>query len=354
MLSIVALTIASCNSKPQEDLSTTDQVKATAAVAKTTQKGVVEITSMEQFQQVVAKKDRLIVFDLYADWCGPCKKLAPILEDVSETHNEQADFYKINTEKLPQISRMFQVKGIPYVVFFKDGGIANAYTGLYPQEAYEQSIEILAEPLSDTAQGTLVEGTRQITISSDLTTGNITTYRGDVVELTVSATGKPFTVASEELKITGSSDGKDDIKFTFKVKELGFYPLIISDESDRNDRLWVGVVQFGGAENSYLEVDEKQFAEEISKENTFLLDVRSKGEYDDGHIKGATLIPVNELERRIGQLASVKDKTILVYCRSGNRSTVASNILKKSGFNSIVNLRPGIKAWARADLPVEK
>ena len=354
MLSLVALTIASCKSTPKDEPIDTAPVKAPISTAPTTQKGVIEITSVEQFQQIIAQKDRLMVFDLYADWCKPCKMLAPILTDVSGTHAKQADFYKINTEKLPSLAKAFQVQGIPYVVFFKDGGIANAYTGLYPKEAYEQSVEILAQPLSDTAQGTLVEGNRQITISNELSSGNITTYRGDKVELTVSATGKPFTVRSQELGIDGSSDGKEDLKFTFKVKELGFYPLAITNESGRDDRLWVGVIQFGAAESSYKEVDAKQFAAEIEKENTVLLDVRSKSEYDDGHIKGATLIPVNELERRIGELESSKDKTILLYCRSGNRSTVASNILKSSGFNSLVNLRPGIKAWVRADLPVEK
>ncbi len=357
MLTLVALTIASCQGKTEQQPVQEVLAKPTVTTPKVIKKrGVTEITTVEQFQEIIKQKDRLMIFDLYAEWCGPCKQLAPILDTIEGTHGEEADFYKINTEKLPSLSRAFQVKGIPHVVFFKDGGIANAYTGLYPKEAYEQSVEILALPLSDTADGKLKKGTREITISGDKRKGNIVTYRGDVVELTIKATGKPFTVAVENLDVKGylQSDGKKDVTLSFKVKELGFFPLLLKDDSGRNDRIWIGVIQFSDAKGSYKEVNEKEFAEAIKKDDSFLLDVRSKGEYNAGHIKGATLIPVQDLEKRINELSAQKDKTILVYCRSGNRSTVAANLLKNAGFGSIVNLRPGIKAWKRANLPLEK
>lgn len=76
-----------------------------------------------------------------------------------------------------------------------------------------------------------------------------------------------------------------------------------------------------------------------------LLDVRTQGEYDEGHIEGSTLIPVDELESRLSEIEEYKDKPILVYCRSGNRSVTASNILINNEFTKVHNLLGGIGAW---------
>jgi rhodanese-related sulfurtransferase len=77
-----------------------------------------------------------------------------------------------------------------------------------------------------------------------------------------------------------------------------------------------------------------------------ILDVRTPQEFSQGHIKGAQLIPVYDLSSRIQDLAQFKNRPILVYCHSGNRSTTASRILKKNGFTKINNLQGGIRAWS--------
>lgn len=79
-----------------------------------------------------------------------------------------------------------------------------------------------------------------------------------------------------------------------------------------------------------------------------ILDVRTSQEFSQGHIKGAVLIPVSELSDRIQELVPFKNRSILVYCHSGNRSATASRILKKAGFTKISNLQGGIKAWISA------
>ena len=76
-----------------------------------------------------------------------------------------------------------------------------------------------------------------------------------------------------------------------------------------------------------------------------LLDVRTQAEYDEGHINDPTLIPVDELESRLDEISEYKDKPVLVYCRSGNRSVTASNILIQNGFSEVHNLLGGIGAW---------
>ena len=76
-----------------------------------------------------------------------------------------------------------------------------------------------------------------------------------------------------------------------------------------------------------------------------LLDVRTQEEYDADHIEGSTLIPVDELDSRLSEIADYKDQTVLVYCRSGNRSMVAADVLVKNGFTKVHNLQGGIGAW---------
>lgn len=82
-----------------------------------------------------------------------------------------------------------------------------------------------------------------------------------------------------------------------------------------------------------------------------LLDVRTVKEYAEGHIKGAVLIPVQELEQRMAEVP--KDKQVYVYCHSGVRSVRAANMLVKAGFTRIENVQGGIVAWKDAGYPVE-
>jgi adenylyltransferase/sulfurtransferase len=82
-----------------------------------------------------------------------------------------------------------------------------------------------------------------------------------------------------------------------------------------------------------------------AKEDIFVLDVREPHEYPIANL-GAPLIPVGSLEGRVAELASVKDKEIIVHCRSGARSQKAAVILKNAGFTNVSNLTGGILAWA--------
>ncbi|MFA6143387.1 MAG: rhodanese-like domain-containing protein [Sulfurimonas sp.] len=87
-----------------------------------------------------------------------------------------------------------------------------------------------------------------------------------------------------------------------------------------------------------------------SKE-VFLLDVRTSIEFSQERIKGATLIPLHDLSQSLSKLNKVKDKKVIVYCRSGNRSVSASRILAKNGFIPL-NLKGGIGLWQHEGLSV--
>ncbi|MCX7760246.1 MAG: rhodanese-like domain-containing protein [Hydrogenothermaceae bacterium] len=99
----------------------------------------------------------------------------------------------------------------------------------------------------------------------------------------------------------------------------------------------------------------KDFYNLTNKEKGILiLDVRTPQEYrEDGHISGSILIPIQILPQYIKELDKFRDKKILVYCRSGNRSIVASKFLEQNSFKYVYNLKGGIIEWKKSNLPVE-
>jgi rhodanese-related sulfurtransferase len=87
-----------------------------------------------------------------------------------------------------------------------------------------------------------------------------------------------------------------------------------------------------------------------SRPDLVILDVRTVAEYEEGHISGAVNIPVQELEERLGELDASSE--ILVYCRTGNRSSVAVQLLKANMFEKLYHMSSGITAWVNAGYPI--
>ncbi len=89
-----------------------------------------------------------------------------------------------------------------------------------------------------------------------------------------------------------------------------------------------------------------------SASDTIVLDVRTKKEFDNGHIAGAINVSHNEVEQNIKHLTQYKDKKVVVYCRSGRRAGVAESILIKHGFSHVMHLTGDMNGWVEAKLPV--
>lgn len=92
----------------------------------------------------------------------------------------------------------------------------------------------------------------------------------------------------------------------------------------------------------------------INHQNAVILDVRKVDEYSQGSIINAIHIPLEELDNQLKKLEKYKDKTIIAYCRSGDRSVSACAKLKQHGFNSVYNLGGGTIAWQKDNLPLVK
>lgn len=92
----------------------------------------------------------------------------------------------------------------------------------------------------------------------------------------------------------------------------------------------------------------------MNSEDTLVLDVREDAEYKQGHLANAVHIPLGQLNQRIKELEQYRDRNVVAYCRTGNRSNTAAGLLRRQGFGNVFNLAGGIVAWQNANLPVTK
>ena len=99
------------------------------------------------------------------------------------------------------------------------------------------------------------------------------------------------------------------------------------------------------ADVSYQQITQEEAKEMMDSQEVIILDVREQGEYDSGHIPGAVLLPVGTIdETTAAEVIPEKDSTVLVYCRSGNRSKTASSTLAELGYTNIYEFG-GINTW---------
>ena len=110
------------------------------------------------------------------------------------------------------------------------------------------------------------------------------------------------------------------------------------------------------AESAPLElpatVDAKTVAEIKDRSDVVVLDVREQWEYDENHIPGVVHIAMNDVPARLSEIPT--DGTVIVSCRSGNRSGQVTDFLRQQGYTNVHNLQGGILAWQQAGLPVER
>ena len=97
----------------------------------------------DAFEKEALKSEIPVVIDFYADWCGPCKMVAPIMDVLSEKYAGKAKFFKINIDEQRKLAITHKVMSIPTIFFIKDGEVKDKITGAVPQPVLEEKIESL-------------------------------------------------------------------------------------------------------------------------------------------------------------------------------------------------------------------
>ena len=197
---------------------------------------------------------------------------------------------------------------------------------------------------SEVISGKIITGYRVLDVDPAVKNNQFTVYRGDYVKFSYPEKFASLTLQIPELKYTGTLFPEPEKSPYFKMKAVGIYPFSLGAAGGS-----ITVVDL--IRPNYTEVTADEGAEIIKNLNPFILDVRTPGEYQKIHIEGSHLIPIQQLQARIGELESKKHEDVFVYCSTGNRSTVASRILADLGFKRIYNLRYGVYDWARNGHP---
>jgi len=100
----------------------------------------IKITT-ENFEQEVLQSELPILVDFWAEWCGPCKMIAPFLAEIAEERTGEVKVGKINVDEQPALAAKFGIMSIPTVVLFKNGEAVNGFVGYRPKEQIEELLK---------------------------------------------------------------------------------------------------------------------------------------------------------------------------------------------------------------------
>jgi len=193
----------------------------------------------------------------------------------------------------------------------------------------------------------LVNGFRVLSITKSGELQEWIVFRGDYIKFNLGSGLEDPVLSIPSLSIEKTLVADLAQAPYFKMKEIGSFDFFIGS--------LVGilkVIEFNQV--NYEAVSAQQAQRVIDSFNPIILDVRTPGEYARGRLENSVLIPVQQLQSHMDELAEFSDEHILIYCATGNRSTVASKLLIDKGFTRIFNLRHGIKDWDKNKYSIVK
>ena len=95
------------------------------------------------FEDVVVKSDKPVVVDFWAEWCGPCRMIAPIIEEIGHEFSEKALVVKCDVDNSPGVAAKYGIRNIPTILFFKDGKVADKQVGAVPKATFVTKLNAL-------------------------------------------------------------------------------------------------------------------------------------------------------------------------------------------------------------------
>jgi thioredoxin 1 len=88
----------------------------------------------DNFEQEVLHSDKPVLIDFWANWCGPCRMLSPVISEIAEENKDKVKVCKVNVDNESELASMFRVMSIPMLVVIKDGKVVNSAVGVRPKE----------------------------------------------------------------------------------------------------------------------------------------------------------------------------------------------------------------------------
>ena len=104
----------------------------------------VEVTD-SNFEEQVLQSDKPVIVDLWAEWCGPCKMVGPLVDEIGEEYDGKVVVAKLDVDSNPQIPTKYRVRNIPTILFFKDGELKDKQVGAVPKKSLLQKLEPLLD-----------------------------------------------------------------------------------------------------------------------------------------------------------------------------------------------------------------
>ncbi|MSQ41461.1 MAG: thioredoxin [Dehalococcoidia bacterium] len=98
-------------------------------------------TTDATFEVDVLKNDRPVLVDFWAPWCGPCRMVAPIVEELADEYDGKVKFVKLNTDENPQVAGKYGIRSIPTLLVFKDGKLVTQIVGFRPKSDLAKRLE---------------------------------------------------------------------------------------------------------------------------------------------------------------------------------------------------------------------
>ena len=101
------------------------------------------VLTEENFKNEVIESSTPVLVDFWADWCGPCRVIAPALEELAEAYNGKAIIGKLNVDEQPNLASQFGIRSIPTLLFFQNGEVVDQVIGAVPKGAIETKLKNL-------------------------------------------------------------------------------------------------------------------------------------------------------------------------------------------------------------------
>ncbi len=99
----------------------------------------------ENFQKEVIESSQPVLVDFWAEWCGPCKMIAPTIEELAADFEGKAKIAKVNVDDQPNLAGQYSVRSIPTLLFFRDGKVAEQVVGAAAKETLTEKLNVLVE-----------------------------------------------------------------------------------------------------------------------------------------------------------------------------------------------------------------